>query len=175
VQGQAVFAVLAVLTQIPRVARYLRCARLRAAKTVRRAERAAPLHPPARAGGGAGPDERVGGHYREIDMLRIYEVVLLMVAGVARIADEIEPKDVKLAGQLREAVQSVALNTAEGMGNIGGHKRQRYQTALGSARETKACIDVATSMGYIRQVDELTLDRLSHVTGTLVKLARRRF
>jgi four helix bundle protein len=107
-------------------------------------------------------------------MLRIYEVVLLMVAGVARIADEIERKDVDLPRQLRRAAQSVALNTAEGMGNTGGHKRQRYQTALGSAREVKACVDVAKAMSYISQIDEVTLDRLSHVTGTLVKLARRR-
>jgi four helix bundle protein len=107
-------------------------------------------------------------------MLRIYEVVLLVIVGVVRIADEIESKDVDLARQLRRAAQSVALNTAEGMGNTGGHKRQRYQTALGSAREVKACIDVAKAMRYISQVDEVTLDRLSHVTGALVKLARRR-
>jgi four helix bundle protein len=81
---------------------------------------------------------------------------------------------VDLARQLRRAAQSVALNTAEGMGNTGGHKRQRYQTALGSAREVTACIDVAMAMGYISQVDEITLDWLSHVTGALVKLARRR-
>ena len=103
-------------------------------------------------------------------MLRIYEVVLLLVADVARIADEIEKRDPALAKQVREAIQSVALNLAEGMGNIGGHKRQRYQTALGSAREVKTGIDVAQAMRYIGAVDPVTLDRLDHVTATLVRL-----
>jgi four helix bundle protein len=104
-------------------------------------------------------------------MLRIYEVVLDMVERVARIADEIERKDRDLARQLRGALSSVALNTAEGMGNTGGHKRQRYQTALGSVREVKACLDVARAMRYIGAIDEITLDRIDHVTATLVKLA----
>ena len=107
-------------------------------------------------------------------MLHIYEVVLQMVAGIARIADEVEKHDADLTRQLRRAGASVALNTAEGMGNTGGHKRQRYQTALGSAREVKACIDVAKAMRYVGDVDEVTLDQLSHVTGALVNLSRRR-
>jgi len=107
-------------------------------------------------------------------MLRIYEVVLLLVGDVARIAEEIEKRDTALGRQVREAVQSVALNIAEGMGNVGGHKRQRYQTALGSAREVKACIDVAKAMRYIGAVEPVTLDRLDHVTATAVRLVNRR-
>ena len=107
-------------------------------------------------------------------MLRIYEVVLLLVADVAGIAEEIEKRDPRLGRQVREAVQSVALNIAEGMGNIGGHKRQRYQTALGSAREVKSCIDVAQAMRYIGEVNPVTLDRLDHVTATVVRLVHRR-
>ena len=106
-------------------------------------------------------------------MLRIYDVVLQMVAGVAGIAEEIERKDVDLARQMRRAAQSVALNTGEGMGNAGGHKRQRYQTALGSAREVKACMDVAKALRYVAVINDVTLDQLSQVTGTLVKLSRR--
>ncbi len=56
-------------------------------------------------------------------MLRIYEVVLEMVGGAARIAEEIERRDSDLARQMRRAASSVALNTAEGMGNTAGHKR----------------------------------------------------
>jgi four helix bundle protein len=52
-------------------------------------------------------------------MLRIYNVVLEMVAEAAGIAKEIEKCDKDLASQMRRAAASVALNTAEGMGNTG--------------------------------------------------------
>jgi four helix bundle protein len=117
-----------------------------------------------------GPGERVVRQYREAEMLRIYDVVLEMVGGAARIAEEIERRDSDLARQMRRAAASVALNTAEGMGNTAGHKRQRYQTALGSAREVMACVDVAKAMRYVAKVDADTLDRLDHVIATLMKL-----
>ena len=72
------------------------------------------------------------------------------------------------------AAASVALNTAEGMGNTAGHKRQRYQTALGSAREVMACVDVAKAMRYVTEVDAATVDHLDHVIATLVRLVRPR-
>ena len=107
-------------------------------------------------------------------MLRIYGVVLEMVAGAATVADAIERRDSDLARQMRRAAASVALNTAEGMGNTAGHKRQRYQTALGSAREVMACVDVAKAMRYVGDIDAATLDRIDHVIATLSKLVYRR-
>lgn len=106
-------------------------------------------------------------------MLRIYNVVLDMVADAAGIAETIERRDADLARQMRRAAASVALNTAEGMGNTSGHKRQRYQTALGSAREVMACVDVARAMRYIGTVDAAALDRMQHVIATLIQLVRR--
>ena len=107
-------------------------------------------------------------------MLRIYSVVLVMIAEIAGIAEQIETRDGDLARQLRRAATSVALNTAEGMGNTGGHKRQRYQTALGSAREVMACVDVAKAMRYIDEIDAAVLDRMNHVIATLIRLVQRR-
>ena len=107
-------------------------------------------------------------------MLRIYSVVLVMIAEVAGIAEQIERRDADLARQMRRAASSVALNTAEGMGNTGGHKRQRYQTALGSAREVMACVDVAKAMRYIGEIDAAVLDRMDHVIATLTRLVHRR-
>ena len=107
-------------------------------------------------------------------MLRIYSVVLVMIAEVAGIAEQIEGRDSDLARQMRRAASSVALNTAEGMGNTGGHKRQRYQTALGSAREVMACVDVAKAMRYIGEIDAAVLDRMNHVIATLIRLVQRR-
>ena len=107
-------------------------------------------------------------------MLRIYDVVLEMVADAAGIAEQIERRDGDLARQLRRAAASVALNTAEGMGNTAGHKRQRYQSALGSAREVRACVDVAKAMRYVNDIDATTIDRMAHVTATLIRLVCRR-
>ena len=105
-------------------------------------------------------------------MLRIYSVVLEMVADAARIAESIERRDADLARQMRRAAASVALNVGEGMGNTSGHKRQRYQTALGSAREVIACVDVAKAMRYVGAVDGAALDRMQHVVATLIRLVR---
>ncbi|MDI1434739.1 four helix bundle protein [Polyangium sorediatum] len=107
-------------------------------------------------------------------MLRIYEVVLAMVGDAAGIAEQIERRDSDLARQLRRAMHSVALNTAEGAGNTAGHKRQRYQTALGSAREVLACVQVAQAMRYIGNVHPKVLDRMDHVIATLGRLVYRR-
>ncbi|TKD00274.1 four helix bundle protein [Polyangium fumosum] len=107
-------------------------------------------------------------------MLRIYEVILVMAGDAAGIAEQIERRDSDLARQLRRAMHSVALNVAEGAGNTAGHKRQRYQTALGSAREVLACIQVAQAMHYIGAVDARVLDRMDHVIATLGRLVYRR-
>ncbi|MDI1434323.1 four helix bundle protein [Polyangium sorediatum] len=107
-------------------------------------------------------------------MLRIYEVVLVMAGDTARIAEQIERRDRDLARQLRRAMQSVALNVAEGMGSLHGHKRQRYSSALGSAREALACVQVAQAMRYIGPVHEQVLDRMDHVIATLGRLVYRR-
>jgi len=103
-------------------------------------------------------------------MLRIYPVALDMARGAAKVAETIERRDGGLARQMRRAMTSVVLNIAEGMSNTQGHKRQRYQTALGSAREVKASVDVAQAMGYIGEVDAGLLDKMDHVIATLGRL-----
>jgi four helix bundle protein len=129
------------------------------------------LRAPVRAGT---PGDRVDGQCKENAMLKIYDVALDMVDGAASVAETIEKRDRDLARQMRRALTSVVLNIAEGSGNTGGHKRERYQTGLGSAREVKACIDVARRMRYVREVDAVMLDRLDHVPAVLVKLSRGR-
>jgi len=73
---------------------------------------------------------------------------------------------------MRRALSSVALNVAEGMGSAGGNRRARYQTALGSMRETMACVDVGVALGYVDVLDHATLDKSRRVVGTLVRLVR---
>jgi len=63
----------------------------------------------------------------------------------------------------------VGLNLAEGAGSRAGHRRLRYETALGSARETMACLDVAEALLGVRR-DEAARAELDRVIGTLVRL-----
>jgi four helix bundle protein len=82
---------------------------------------------------------------------------------------QIDAHDRDLARQLRRAASSVALNISEGSGSRGGTRRERYHNALGSARESGTCLDVAVALGYVEQIDAGLLDRLDHVTATLVR------
>ena len=82
---------------------------------------------------------------------------------------QIEMHDRDLARQLRRASSSIALNVSEGSGSRGGTRRERYQNALGSARETGAALDVAVALGYVEEIDAALLDRLDKVRATLGK------
>jgi four helix bundle protein len=102
-------------------------------------------------------------------MLRIYSTILWVLAGLRPVIAAIEVHDRDLARQLRRAASSIALNVGEGSGSHGGTRRERYRNALGSARETGACLDVAVALGYLEEVDAGLLDALDKVRATLVK------
>jgi four helix bundle protein len=105
-------------------------------------------------------------------MLRIYETMIDVMRGLRPVIARIEGSDRDLARQLRRAASSVALNISEGSGSSGGTRRERYRNALGSARETTACLEVAVALGYVEGVDAVMLDALDRVRATLVKVAR---
>jgi four helix bundle protein len=102
-------------------------------------------------------------------MLRIYTVILEVLRGLRPVVAEIEAHDRDLGRQLRRAATSIALNTGEGSGSSGGTRRERYRNALGSARETGACLDAAVALGYLEAVDGALLRRLDHVRAVLAK------
>ena len=83
----------------------------------------------------------------------------------------IEKHDPDLARQLRRAASSVVLNVAEGSGSFGRMRTARYRTALGSARETLACLRVAEAFGYLQTVPAELGARMNRVVGTLVRIA----
>jgi four helix bundle protein len=101
-------------------------------------------------------------------MLRIYDDML----GVLRLLREplvrIERHDGDLGRQLRRAATSVTLNLGEGSGSSGGIRKARYRTALGSAREVKACLESAEALGYITRIDSQTSASLLKVINVLV-------
>jgi four helix bundle protein len=105
-------------------------------------------------------------------MLRIYQVVLEVLKELQPVLRQLERRDRDLARQLRRCSSSVALNLAEGTYSRGGNRVARYHSALGSAREALACVEVATVCGYLPQ-DPRLLDQLDRIVGTLVRLVRR--
>ena len=102
-------------------------------------------------------------------MLRIYSVMLETLGRIRPTLSLIERKDADLARQLRRAAASIVLNTSEGMYSRGGNRGARYSNALGSARETLGCLEVARAL-YGIPVDESVAKDLDHVIVTLVKL-----
>jgi four helix bundle protein len=104
-------------------------------------------------------------------MLRIYSVILEVVAELRPVVGRIERCDADLARQMRRAMCSVALNTAEGMGSRGKLRRVRYHSALGSMQETMACVEVGAALGYVEGIDAMLMDRMRRIVGTLVRLA----
>ena len=104
-------------------------------------------------------------------MLKVYFVVLDVVRGVRPVIEKIERKDPDLGRQMRRAVSSAALNVAEGSGSRGRNRGARYHTALGSMRETLACIEVGVALGYVREVETGVLRKIDQVMATLFKLS----
>jgi four helix bundle protein len=105
-------------------------------------------------------------------MLRIYDVILEVLRMLVPVIAQIHGRDRNLAQQLRDAATSMALNTGEASGNHGGTRRERYRSALGSARETGCNLDAALALGYVDHIDPSLVDKLDHVRAVLFKNVR---
>ena len=103
-------------------------------------------------------------------MLRIYTVILETIRTLQPAMEKIERKDPDLGRQMRRAASSIALNVSEGCYSRGGNRQVRYHSALGSARETLACLEVAAVLGYADEVDAELRNRFNTILGTLTKL-----
>jgi len=79
----------------------------------------------------------------------------------------------RLGNALRRSVTSVPLNLSEGAYSQGGNGRSRFHTALGSAAEVRACLDVAEALGYVKSVDAGLRDKVDHIIATVTRLVKR--
>jgi four helix bundle protein len=105
-------------------------------------------------------------------MLRIYDVMLRAIVLMAPLIRAIKRHNPRLARQLEDAASSAALNIAEGSGNRGGTRRARYDTALGSAKESVSCLQVAQGWGYISGIPAELTACMNQVIGTLVNVTK---
>ena len=101
-------------------------------------------------------------------MLRIYDTVIALLKLLGPVFDKIAERDPDLARQGRRAASSIALNIAEGAGVRAGNRRSRYGTALGSALEVRAVLDIAEALGMAVVSAEIP-EMLRNVVGVLVK------
>lgn len=106
-------------------------------------------------------------------MLNIYPITLELCRTLQRECIYIARRDADLARQLRRALTSVPLNVAEGAYSRGRNRQARYHTALGSAREVLACLEVAHAMGHLDRIDPAVADRIDHIVATLYRLATK--
>jgi four helix bundle protein len=107
--------------------------------------------------------------------MKIYEIWLVVVANVYRLAKKIQQHDKDLAQQMRRAVASGALNMSEGMYSRGGNKVARYHDSMGSARETMSCLHVCEAAEFVTRAEiEADLERIDHVIAGLYRLCHPR-
>ena len=105
-------------------------------------------------------------------MLKVYSSMIGVLGMLRGVLTQIERHDRDLGTQLRRSAASVALNIQEGSGSHGGTRLARYRTALGSARETGACLEVAVALGYVENVEEELHGQLDDVRAMLAMLVR---
>jgi four helix bundle protein len=106
--------------------------------------------------------------------MRVYHKSLEVVAMVGRVVGPIGRHDRELVSQLKRAASSVPLNIAEGLGHSGGNRELRFRTALGSAREVQACLEVAKAWGYLGRESDAVVAEVIHLNCMLYKLTRSR-
>ena len=104
-------------------------------------------------------------------MLEIYPFILETISIVRPLSERIYREDSDLGRQLRRAQSSIALNVAEASYSRGRNQAARFHSAMGSARETLACLEVAAALGQIKPVDESLRERFNRIIDTLHRLA----
>ena len=103
--------------------------------------------------------------------LRIYDDILQYVRRMRPVVKAIERHDADLARQIKKALGSMALNTAEGQRQRGGKGRNRFDDAMGSTDESRACHQFADAIGYL-EADQDLIEEASRIAKVLCALAR---
>ena len=101
-------------------------------------------------------------------MLRIYDDAIELVRLLRPLWDKIKRHDRDLGKQLQRATPSIVSNIAEGCYRRGGHRTERYDTAMGSARECRALLQAAVAAGYLANNEcEVPLELIDKIVATL--------
>jgi len=106
----------------------------------------------------------------------LLELIINTVAAARPLVDLVQRKDRDLANQIRRALSSIGLNTAEGFGTSAsnGNCRLRFESARGSLYEAQAGLQLAIAWGYFTLSQaRATFEALDWIGKRLYGLARR--
>ena len=106
--------------------------------------------------------------------LRILDDIVETVGTIHRLCRIIARQDPDLSKQLKRAINSVGLNSGEGLFARGGNRTVRIESAMSSGREVILGLRIAGAAGYLdaeRVAREV--DALDRIVATLYKLAYR--
>jgi four helix bundle protein len=79
----------------------------------------------------------------------LLDSVLQLIEQARPLVEATAKRDRDLASQVRRALNSVALNVGEAIGNSAGNSRLRFQSALGSLYEARGGLRAAAAWGYV--------------------------
>jgi len=82
---------------------------------------------------------------------RTLELLLRCITLLCRLLPTVRKHDPKLAGHLRDAGSSIALNLAEGNRRQGRDQIHLWNVASGSAEEVRTALRVAIAPGYLQE------------------------
>ena len=106
--------------------------------------------------------------------LRIVDDIVLTVGTIHQLCRVVARHDPDLSKQLKRAINSVGLNSGEGLAARGGNRTVRIESAMNSGREVIFGLRIAGAAGYVdaeRVAKEV--DSLDRIVATLYKLAYR--
>ena len=103
-------------------------------------------------------------------MNEIYTIIAL----ARPVVEAVERRDRDLGSQLRRALNSIALNTAEGFGCRAGHARHRFESAHGSLFEVSSALGAAKAWQYVTERECAALLQRMHALGGRINGMMRR-
>jgi four helix bundle protein len=106
--------------------------------------------------------------------LRIADDIVHTVGTLHQLARVIARQDADLSKQMRRALNSVGLNSGEGLSARGGNRTVRLESAMASGREAIMALRIAGAAGYVESERVAReVDALDRIVATLYKLAYR--
>ena len=117
---------------------------------------------------------QLSGRREEFAMsLRVIDEIISIAVEVKRVVAEVRAHNRELSAQLERAWCRVATNAGEGQLRRGAKGCNRFDDALGEAREAHVALRYAQACGYAR-VDAELLRRVDGVAAVLYTLTRGR-
>jgi len=105
---------------------------------------------------------------------QLLDSITVIITVAKPLVEKVRSKDRDLASQLQRALNSIALNVAEGFGCQAGNARLRFQSALGSLYEAQAALRVASAWGFVSEADANEVVRKLQVYGGRIHGLSRR-